>query len=76
MLDVIVSCATGPAARVAFGSALRSGTHVEREDVVTARGSEVRITGDPVRYDADGELSDEVGDRTYRIEPSAWILRC
>ena len=76
VLDVIVSCATGPAARVAFGSALRSGTHVEREDVVTARGSEVRITGDPVRYDADGELSDEVADRTYRIEPRAWTLRC
>jgi len=76
VLDVVVSCATGPAARVAFGSALRSGTHVERDDVVTARGTEVRVSGDPVGYDADGELSDEVTDRTYRIEAGAWKLRC
>lgn len=75
-LDVVVSCATGPAARVAFGSALRSGSHVERDDVVTALGREVRITGDPVAHDADGELSDEVVDRTYRIEPGAWTLIC
>lgn len=76
VLDVIVSCATGPAARVAFGSALRSGTHLERDDVVAAQGTTVRITGDPVRYDADGELTDEVAERTYRVEPGAWTLRC
>ena len=76
LLDVVVSCATGPAARVAFGAALRSGTHVERDDVVTARGHEVRISGDPISYDADGEVSDEVADRSYRVEPGAWTLIC
>jgi YegS/Rv2252/BmrU family lipid kinase len=74
LLDVMVSCATGPAARVAFASALRSGTHPARDDVVTARGSEVRVTGDPVSYDADGELSGEVADRTYRLVRGAWTL--
>lgn len=75
-LDVVVACATGPAARVAFGAALRGGTHVGRDDVVTATGVEVRITGDPVAYDADGEVSDEVAARTYRLETNAWTLVC
>jgi diacylglycerol kinase family enzyme len=74
LLDVMVSCATGPAARVAFGSALRSGTHPARDDVVTVRGGEVRVSGDPVSYDADGELSGEVADRTYRLVRGAWTL--
>ena len=73
-LDVMVSCATGPAARTAFGAALRNGTHVERDDVVTAQGTTVRISGDPLGYDADGELEEEVADRTYRLEPGAWSL--
>lgn len=75
-LDVVVSCATGPAARVAFGAALRSGTHLERDDVVATSGVEVRIAGDPVTHDADGELSDEIAGRSYRVEPAAWTLIC
>ena len=74
VLDVVVSCATGPAARAAFGAALRTGAHVERDDVVTARGTEVRISGDPVGYDGDGELEEGVSDRAYRVEPGAWSL--
>ena len=74
LLDVVVSCATGRAARIAFGTALRAGTHLERDDVVSARGGEVRITGDAVPYDADGELSDDVPARTYRVLPGAWTL--
>src|SRR5215212_4398875 len=55
VLDVVVSCATGPAARAAFGLALRRGTHPERDDVVAARGAAVRIRaqGDPLGVDAD-----------------------
>jgi len=74
LLEVVVACATGPAARVAFGSALRNGEHLERDDVVSVQGHEVRVAGDPVAHDADGELSDEVAERTYRIEPAAWTL--
>lgn len=75
-LDVLVSCATGPAARAAFGLALRTGEHVEREDVVTKRGTSVRISGEPVGLDTDGELEDEITDRTWRLEPGAWSLVC
>jgi len=74
LLDVVVSCATGPMARAAFGLALRKGTHLERDDVLTARGTTARIAGDAVGLDADGELEDAVGDRTWRLLPRAWSL--
>lgn len=74
LLDVVVSTAVGPAARVAFGAALRNGEHVDRDDVLVARGREVRISGDPVPHNADGEVGDPVPDRTYRVEPGAWTV--
>ncbi|MBW3561272.1 MAG: diacylglycerol kinase [Actinobacteria bacterium] len=73
-LDVVVVAALGPAARTAFGAALRKGRHLERDDVVHSTGTEVGIEGDPVRYNADGEVSGAVGSRTYRLRPSAWGL--
>lgn len=73
LLDVVVTTATGPAARTAFAAALRGGRHLERDDVVSGRGREVRITGDRIGYDVDGELDREGStDRTYRVEPAAW----
>lgn len=74
LLDVVVSTAVGPAARVAFGSALRDGGHVDRDDVVTLTGREVRISGDPVPHNLDGEVSDPLPERTYRVEPGAWTV--
>jgi diacylglycerol kinase family enzyme len=74
LLDVVVACATGAGARIAFGSALRAGTHLERDDVVAVQGREVRIRGDAVAHDVDGEVTDEVTDRTYRVVPGAWTL--
>lgn len=74
LLDVVVACSTGPAARIAFGNDLRTGSHLDRDDVVAIRGTEVTITGDPVAHDADGELSDEVRSRTYRVRAGAWTL--
>lgn len=75
LLDVIVVGSVGAAARAAFGAALREGRHLERPDVVHRRGTEVRISGEPVRFNADGEVSEPVGDRTYRVRPGAWRLR-
>lgn len=75
LLDVIVVGAVGATARAAFGAALREGRHLERPDVVHRRGTEVRVSGEPVRFNADGEVSDPVGDRAYRVRPGAWRLR-
>jgi YegS/Rv2252/BmrU family lipid kinase len=76
LLDVVVVNATSPTARMAFAMALRRGEHLEREDVDHARGREVRIAGDPVPHNVDGEVSDNVPERTYRVVPSAWTLLC
>jgi diacylglycerol kinase family enzyme len=76
LLDVVVSCATGPAARAAFALALRKGAHLERDDVVATRGTTVRISGDALSYDADGELEEDTATtvRTWTVLPSAWSL--
>jgi diacylglycerol kinase (ATP) len=70
----VVVNATGAAARVAFGAALRKGKHLERDDVHYGRGREECISGDAVRHNVDGEVSDELRTRTYRVQGSAWSL--
>ncbi|TYP90429.1 diacylglycerol/lipid kinase family protein [Blastococcus xanthinilyticus] len=73
-LDVVVSTATGPVARVAYGAALASGRHLDRPDVLVVRGREVRLTGGPVAVDADGELDEVAVGRTWRVHPGAWSV--
>lgn len=74
LLDVVVVRAVGPLARVAFGRALRAGTHLERDDVDRHRGRSVRIAGEPVPHDLDGEYLDPVPSLTYTVDPGAWQL--
>jgi YegS/Rv2252/BmrU family lipid kinase len=74
LLDVVVSTAVSPAARVAYANALRTGDHIRRDDVVAERGVEVRISGDLVGHNADGEAAGEATDRTYRVVPGGWRL--
>jgi diacylglycerol kinase family enzyme len=74
-LEVVVSTATGPLARAAFGLALERGTHLDREDVHLARGSEGVIEGEDLRYDIDGELAASgARRRRWRVEPAGWQL--
>ncbi|HVD14772.1 MAG TPA: diacylglycerol kinase family protein [Actinomycetota bacterium] len=73
-LDVVVVAALGPAARVAFATALRAGTHVDRDDVHYLRGTSVRISGEPVRHNTDGELGDALTAHGYQLLPTAWSL--
>jgi diacylglycerol kinase family enzyme len=73
-LDVVVSIATGPVARAAYGAALTAGRHVDRPDVLVLRGREVRLSGSAVAVDADGELDEIAAARTWRLEPRAWSV--
>jgi diacylglycerol kinase family enzyme len=73
-LDVVVVAAVGPAARVGFAAALRAGTHLNRDDVHHLRGIRVRVSGEPVRHNLDGELDAEVTDRGYLVLAGAWSL--
>jgi diacylglycerol kinase family enzyme len=72
--DVVVSQAVGLAARVGYGLRLRRGSHVDRPDVRTARGSSVEAAGEPFYYDADGEIHGPVPHRVWTIDPHGWQL--
>jgi diacylglycerol kinase family enzyme len=74
LLDVMVSQATGPFARIRFGAALTSGDHLSDPQVRSARGRSVTVTGDPVGVNSDGETGVEVRRRTWTVSPGAWTL--
>jgi YegS/Rv2252/BmrU family lipid kinase len=73
-LDVVVATSTGPLARLGFGVAMRTGDHVDRDDVQTFRGRQVSVSGEAFPANADGELHDPVERRTWRVQPNAWAL--
>ncbi|WP_083459003.1 diacylglycerol/lipid kinase family protein [Jiangella muralis] len=70
-VDVVVSFSTGWRARLAFAAALVRGRHPERHDVVEARGQVVTVAGGPVPLNADGELAELAGARTWTVRPHA-----
>jgi diacylglycerol kinase family enzyme len=74
MADVVVSQAVGPLARLGYGLRLRRGSHVDRPDVLTARGKEVVAAGEPFHYNTDGEVHGPVGRRVWTIDPQGWCL--
>lgn len=74
LLDVVVVPATTVAARAAFGRALRQGRHLDLPGVRHQPGTAVTISGDPARHNVDGELSQPVTARRYRVLPGAWSL--
>ena len=74
LLDVMVSQATGPFARIRFGAALTSGEHLTDPQVRFARGRSVTVSGEPVGVNSDGETGVEVRRRTWTVSPGAWTL--
>ena len=72
--DVVVSEAVGFLARLGYGLRLRRGSHVDRPDVRTARGTTVEADGDPFHYNADGEIHGPVPRRAWAIDPRGWTL--
>ncbi|WP_336923325.1 diacylglycerol/lipid kinase family protein [Aquipuribacter sp. SD81] len=76
--QVTVSRSTGWAARLAYAAALRHGRHHVRQDVTGVEAHdtvEVSAVGDDAfSVDADGELSDPVAQRTWRVVPEAWSI--
>ena len=74
LLDVMVSKATGPFARIRFGAALASGDHLSDPQVRFARGRSVTVSGEPVGVNSDGETGVEVERRTWTVSPGAWTL--
>ena len=73
-VDIVISSATGPLARIGYAVAMRDGSHVERDDVLMLRGAEVTVEGEPFSLNADGELSGPFTGRTWRVRPHTWSL--
>lgn len=73
-LDVMVAFAADPLARIGYALDLLRGKHTDRDDVTTARGSQVSISGEDFWISADGELSGPERRRTWHLEPGAYSL--
>ncbi|MER5422631.1 diacylglycerol/lipid kinase family protein [Streptosporangium roseum] len=74
MVDVVAALTTGPVERLVYALRLRRGTHPELRDVVTGRGREVVVEGEPVPVNADGELTGPVTRRRWTVAPGAWRM--
>lgn len=73
-IDLVVSGATGPVARVGYALSLRSGRHLRRDDVVRTVAEQVTITGEPFRINTDGEVTEPTTSRTWTVLPRAWRI--
>ncbi len=73
-LDVMISRAVKPLAKIGYVARLRTGDHDERDDVVTLRGRTVKVSGDEFWLSADGEISGPERSRSWRLEPAAYRL--
>jgi diacylglycerol kinase (ATP) len=73
-VDVMVSRAIGPIARVGYGAKLIRGRHVERDDVIYVRGTTVTVTGEEFWCSADGEIYGPERHRSWHVEPAAYSL--
>jgi diacylglycerol kinase family enzyme len=73
-VDVLVSFATGPRARVGYAVDLLRRRHPERDDTLYLRGSEVSVSGQDFWISADGELSGPEGRRTWHVERAAYSM--
>ncbi len=73
-VDVMVSRATGPVARLGYAAKLVTGRHPERDDVTYLRGSTVTVSGEEFWCSADGEIYGPERHRSWRVEPAAYSL--
>jgi diacylglycerol kinase (ATP) len=71
LLDIVVSGAVGPWARLGYLFQVRLGRHVERPDVAHLRGTDVAIEGRPFYLSADGELSGPHTTACWRLARGA-----
>jgi len=73
-VDVMISHALSPLARLGYAAKLSGGKHPERLDVRYLRGTTVSVSGDEFYCSADGEVYGPERKRTWRVEPSAYSM--
>ncbi len=73
-IDVMISFATGPVARLVYAARLGLGRHQEADDVTALRGRQVSVSGEAFWVSADGEIYGPERNRTWHIEPAAYSM--
>lgn len=73
-VDVMVSTAVGPLARMAYAARLRRGEHHHRDDVLSARARTVTVAGEPFHVSADGEIHGPLRHRTWEVRRGAFAM--
>jgi YegS/Rv2252/BmrU family lipid kinase len=73
-LDVMISRAVDPMAKLGYVAKLRSGDHDDRDDVLMMKGGTVKVSGDEFWISADGEISGPERSRSWRLEPAAYSM--
>lgn len=73
-LDVMVSLATGPLERFTYVAELVLARHQERDDVLTARATQVTLSGEDFYLSADGEISGPERRRSWHLERAAYSM--
>ncbi|MFL6025176.1 MAG: diacylglycerol/lipid kinase family protein [Marmoricola sp.] len=74
LLDVVVSFATDPLARIGYVVDVVRGKHPERSDVLSLRGKQVSVSGQDFWISADGEITGPERRRSWHLEPAAYSL--
>ena len=74
LLDVVVVAAETLPEKIGFAKDLRTGTHTDRDDVLIVTGRQVEITGEAMRYNADGDISELRTAARFTLLPSSWRL--
>ncbi len=74
LLDVMVSRAAGPLARLTYAARLGLGTHEARDDVDSWRGTSVTVVGEEFWVSADGEIDGPERRRSWRLEQAAYEM--
>ncbi|WP_307861855.1 diacylglycerol kinase family protein [Nocardioides sp. SYSU D00065] len=74
LLDVMISRAVAPTAKIGYVAGLRRGEHDERDDVLTLQGRSVKVSGDEFWLSADGEVSGPERSRNWRLESAAYSM--
>lgn len=70
-LDIGISYAYGSFSRIVYAAQVRLGRHEQREDVQVLQGKSVRVSGDPYVISADGEIAENITDRTWTLHRGA-----
>ncbi|GAA3754831.1 YegS/Rv2252/BmrU family lipid kinase [Spinactinospora alkalitolerans] len=72
VINLVISRSRGLWRRVAHGVRLHRGTHPMEIDVHRHRAQSVSIRSEPVTASNDGEITEGVTGRTWRVLPGAW----